>query len=91
MAKAKISYLHILCVLICSSAISQSPLAGNASDKLLASPGEKRDCLRELYLSQVGVREQGGNNRDPHVKTYLNAVGLGESYPWCAAVRRETH
>ncbi len=89
MAKAKIIHLYILCFLICSSAISQSNLADNAAangrHKHLASSGEQRDCLRELYLSQVGVREVGGNNRGPEVKAYLKSVGLGENYPWCAA------
>lgn len=85
MAKTKIIYLHLLCILICSSAISQSPLTGNASDEYLATSGEKRQCLREIYLSQVGVREQGGNNRGPEVKMYLNSVGLNEGYPYCAA------
>ena len=85
MAKAKIIYLHILCFLICCSAISQNNLGLNEANRHLASPGEQRDCLRELYLSQVGVREQGGNNHGSEVKMYLNSVGLGESYPWCAA------
>ncbi len=85
MAKAQIIYLYILCILICSSAISQSTLSLNEADELFISSGEQRDCLRELYLSQVGVREQGGNNRGPEVKAYLKSVGLGENYPWCAA------
>ena len=93
MAKAKIIHFYILCILICSSAISQSNVTpskegvstSNARDKQLASPREQRDCLRELYLSQVGVREVGDNNRGPEVKTYLNSVGLDEGYPWCAA------
>jgi len=84
MAKTKIIYFHLLCILVCSSAISQSPINLNEADNYDALY-EKRDCLRELYLSQVGVREYGGENRGPEVKKYLNAVGLDEGYPWCAA------
>jgi hypothetical protein len=33
----------------------------------------------------VKVRESGGNNRGVWVKRFLNACGLPEGYPWCAA------
>ena len=85
MAKIKIIYLYLFWFFISSSAFSQSTVTGNARDKLFVSSETQRDCLRELYLSQVGVREQGGNNRGPEVKMYLQSIGLGESYPWCAA------
>lgn len=35
-------------------------------------------------MSQVGVREHDGNT-GPQVEAYLQAVGLGPGYPWCAA------
>jgi len=36
--------------------------------------------------SQVGVREKPlGSNRGPEVKQYLEASGLGQGHPWCAA------
>ncbi|WP_299187615.1 CHAP domain-containing protein [uncultured Aquimarina sp.] len=44
-----------------------------------------RQCVKELYDSQVGVRETGGSNRGPHVEMYLESVDLGPGYAWCAA------
>lgn len=35
--------------------------------------------------TQVGVREQGGNNRGPEVELYLASVGLPPGDPWCAS------
>lgn len=35
--------------------------------------------------SEVGVKEEGGNNRGPRVAEYLASVGLGVGEPWCAA------
>lgn len=39
-------------------------------------------------LANVGVTEQGGNNRGRYVETYLAAVGLDPGDPWCAAFVR---
>lgn len=39
-------------------------------------------------LANVGVVEQGGDNRGKAVETYLAAVGLGAGQPWCAAFVR---
>ncbi|WP_188112148.1 hypothetical protein [Aquimarina sp. RZ0] len=50
-----------------------------------------RECVKELYDSQVGVRETGGANRGLQVERYLASVDLGSGYAYCAAVRRETH
>lgn len=44
-----------------------------------------RQCVKELYDSQVGVRETGGSNRGPQVEMYLESVDLGPGYAWCAA------
>ena len=43
------------------------------------------DDVIALALREVGVHEQGGNNRGPRVEEYLRAVGLGPGNPWCAA------
>lgn len=40
----------------------------------------------KIATAQLGVHESGGNNHGPKVKQYLSAVGLGEGYPWCAAL-----
>lgn len=37
-------------------------------------------------LANIGVTEEGGENRGKYVQTYLASVGLGPGYPWCAAL-----
>ena len=44
-----------------------------------------RESVKELYDSQVGVREIGGSNRGPYVEMYLVSVDLGPGFAWCAA------
>lgn len=39
----------------------------------------------ELAAAKLGIREQGGNNRGPWIKKFLNEVGLPDGYAWCAA------
>lgn len=41
--------------------------------------------MKTLYDDQIGVREYGGSNRGLEVEQYLQSVGLGPGYPWCAA------
>jgi len=42
--------------------------------------------LIELAESQVGIREEGGNNNGIHIREYQQATWLKpESWPWCAA------
>lgn len=43
------------------------------------------DRLREVYRGEIGMCEQGGNNRGKRVGEYLSVTGLGEGYAWCAA------
>jgi len=38
-----------------------------------------------IAVSQLGVRESGGNNRGPQVEQYLASVGLDPGFSWCAA------
>jgi hypothetical protein len=38
--------------------------------------------------ANVGVVEQGGNNRGKYVEIYQKAVGIGKGDPWCAAFCR---
>ena len=45
----------------------------------------RREAVAAVYSSQVGVREQGGNNRGPAVEGYLGCAGFGPGYAWCAA------
>lgn len=72
MAKIKTLYVYLLCFLICSSLTGQDHLS-------------KRDQLGQVYLSQVGIKEQGGANRGRQVEQYLASVGFGPGYAWCGA------
>lgn len=45
----------------------------------------KRTCVRKIYYSQIGIREETGNNDGFHVEKYLASAGLDKGYPWCAA------
>jgi hypothetical protein len=43
--------------------------------------------LAKIALSQVGVKEVGGNNNGPQVRKYQAATNLKPaSWPWCAAL-----
>ena len=46
------------------------------------SPREK---LVNTAVREIGVREEGGNNRGERIGEYLAATGLGQGHPWCAA------
>ncbi len=85
MAKTKIIHLYILCFLICSSLFSQDTLKSITSNEEDTLSEEKRKCVKELYDSQVGVREIGGENRGAHVEMYLAITGLGPGYAWCSS------
>ncbi len=41
--------------------------------------------LREIYTSQIGVREATGRNDGQEVEMYLQTVGLGKGFSWCSA------
>ncbi|MDM1295285.1 peptidoglycan-binding protein [Sphingobacterium sp. N143] len=51
----------------------------------LPSKGEVRNSILRIATAEIGVREEGGENRGLRVKEYLAYVGLGGGYPWCAA------
>lgn len=40
--------------------------------------------VRDIYTSQVGIREKGSNS-GPAVEQYLHYVNLPQGNPWCAA------
>ena len=72
MEKTKIICLYLFCFAICFSAAGQSAVS-------------KRELVRQIYSSQIGIVEQGGANRGKEVAQYLASTGLGPGYPWCAA------
>lgn len=39
----------------------------------------------QIAMSQLGVHEQGGNNRGPEVDEYIKFIGLNPPEPWCSA------
>ena len=41
--------------------------------------------LRQVYLSEVGIKEATGRNDGPRIAEYLRYCGLPEGYEWCAA------
>ncbi len=82
MAKTKTIHIYLLCVFICSGLFSQDAISqiGNSNDEQYT-----RKCVKELYNSQIGVREIGGSNKGPHVEMYLKSVGLAPGHAYCAA------
>lgn len=43
------------------------------------------DSLREIYFTEIGVKEATGNNDGSRIGEYLGYCGLPEGYAWCAA------
>lgn len=53
---------------------------------IITIPGKTvRQLCREMYLSQLGVRELTGKNDGKQVEAYLRSTGLGKGYAYCAA------
>lgn len=75
MAKIKILYFYILFFFYSIFSYSQN----NSITSVDAI------CVKEKALSEVGITENGKNNRGERIKEYLNNVGLSEGYAWCAA------
>ena len=46
------------------------------------SPREK---LVNTAIAEIGVQEEGGNNRGKRIGEYLASTGLKQGHPWCAA------
>lgn len=44
------------------------------------------DLLLDIAIRELGVREEGGNNRGPRIREYQSATWLQPgAWPWCAA------
>lgn len=75
-----------------AQSLPNSPSASIASSKK-EPPATKEEVktdpiekLVEIALSQVGVKEVGGNNNGPKIREYQSATNLKPaSWPWCAA------
>lgn len=48
-------------------------------------PSSITEAAVTAAVSQLGIREQGGNNTGPEVDLYLASVGLEPGASWCAA------
>lgn len=42
-------------------------------------------CVKEVAYSQIGVKEEGGNNKGKQVETYLKNAGINHPAAWCGA------
>lgn len=49
------------------------------------APTTARDRVVHRAIHEIGVREEGGNNRGERIGQYLATTGLPEGHPWCAA------
>lgn len=50
-----------------------------------ALSGDIRLKVKQVYSSQIGVREKTGHNDGKQVETYLHYCGLTKGQPWCAS------
>ena len=48
-------------------------------------PTTPYECTKKVCIGELGVREQGGNNRGKRIGEYLAVTKLSEGYAWCAA------
>mgnify|MGYP001571423485 CR=1 FL=1 len=65
-----------------------SPIGGK--DNIISPLEEKTSnslssCVYSTAAKEIGVTEQGGENRGKRVGEYLAVTGLPEGYAWCAA------
>lgn len=57
-----------------------------SAEKKMPNKSNALEGLVKIALSQVGVKESGGNNNGPEVRLYQTATELKPaSWPWCAA------
>lgn len=65
---------------------SELPTAPKPEPKKPPKTPKALENLAKIALSQVGVKEVGGNNNGPQIRKYQAATSLKPaSYPWCAA------
>ena len=48
----------------------------------------KRECIIKNAEKEVGIREEGGNNKGKRVTEYLLNAGITTPAPWCSAFVR---
>ena len=62
--------------------LPSTDLSGLKTDLVPVSP---REALVQTAIGEIGVREEGGNNRGERIGQYLASTGLEQGHPWCAA------
>lgn len=50
-----------------------------------SNPITTRDCVKQRYESQIGVKELTGHNDGVQVEKYQKSVGIPKGAPYCAA------
>ncbi len=71
--------------------VTRNALGQTVSQAITLKPGlvvnsvnQQRNKVRQIYTSQIGVREKQPNS-GPEVEKYLRYVNLPKGNPWCAA------
>lgn len=68
------------------SAFKKNSKSELPAEKKMPNKVNALENLVKIALSQVGVKESGGNNNGPEVRKYQSATELKPaSWPWCAA------
>jgi hypothetical protein len=68
----------------CTSPVIAGGLFNSQSGKAIEADELRRRYVRDIYTSQIGVREKQAN-AGPEVERYLRYVNLPKGNPWCAA------
>lgn len=70
-----------------TEAAFEAYLGSLESKPLNVSPQAMIDAMIRIARAEVGVREEGGNNRGPRVQQYQNGASWlpGTGWAWCAA------
>lgn len=63
--------------------VVDSVIKKNETKIIVVVPEAK--SLQSVYTKFIGVREKTGNNDGKEVEMFLQSVGLGKGYAWCAA------
>jgi hypothetical protein len=78
----KLSTIYVLCLTAMHTVLATAhPLKVFAESEPITSVRQK---IREIYSSQIGIREKGYNSGKA-VEQYLSYVSLPKGNPWCAA------
>lgn len=66
--------------------LDNTPAAIVRVDTVEVQKFDSRQCLISKSFEYVGIREETGKNDGPEVERFLEFVGFGKGYAWCAAL-----